>query len=69
MGSWVERTLSKVSEYVGEVGLSDQETKDSKPLAIKFYGGCEGWRNSQSHRRVHWKMGLEQSDCAALFPL
>ena len=39
-------------------GLADQETKDSKPLAVKplaAFGGCKGRRNSQCHSRVHWR--------------
>ena len=29
--------------------------KASKPLAIKTCSGCGSWRNSQPHRRVHWR--------------
>ena len=44
-----------------EAGLAEQKTKDSK-LAIKYWGeGGDRGRNSQSHRRVHWKVELEQS--------
>ena len=55
-------------DCVGEEGLADWETKDSKPLAVKYCGGCEGERNSLSHRRVCREVGLEQSKRAALFP-
>ena len=24
-------------------------------MSVKTYGGCSGGRNSQSHRRVHWR--------------
>ena len=42
-------------------GLVDWETKDSKPLAVKHWGGCEGGRDSSSHKTVRWKVGLEWS--------
>ena len=29
--------------------------KASKPLAVKTCGGCGSGRNSQPHRRVHWR--------------
>ena len=29
--------------------------KASKPLTVKIYGGCGSGRNSQPHRRVHWR--------------
>ena len=32
-----------------------QETKASKPPAVKTYGGCRSGRSSQSHRRVLWR--------------
>ena len=69
MGSWAERTCGKVADLSRKVALAKQETKDSKPLAVKHCGGCKGGRNSQSHRRVCWKGGLEQSEQAALSPL
>ena len=56
-------------DCVGEEGLADWETKDSKPLAVKYCEGCDGRRNSQSHRRVGWKVRLELRKQAALFPL
>ena len=31
------------------------ETKISKLLAVKICAGCGGRRNSQPHRRVHWR--------------
>ena len=40
MDSQVERMLSKAVDHVGEVGLAEQETKDSK-LAVKYCGGCD----------------------------
>ena len=50
------------SQTTGKVGVADWKTKDSKPLTVKSWGrGCKGGRNSQSHRRVHWKPGLELS--------
>ena len=69
MGSHVERTPSKVADPMGEAGLTDRDTKNSKLLALKYCGGCESGRNSQSHKRVCWKVGLEQSKQMALFPL
>ena len=57
----VERTCIKEADCTGKVGLVDHETKDSKLLSIKYCGGFEGGINTQSHRRVHWKVGLEQS--------
>ena len=39
---------------MGEEGLADRGTKDSKRLAVKSCRDCEGGRNSQYHRRVHW---------------
>ena len=69
MGSWAERTRCKVAGHAGQVGLADQETKDSKVLAVKSCGGCKGRRNSQSHRRIAWKVGLERNQQATLFPL
>ena len=53
----------------GEEGLADQETEDSKPLAVKYSGRCEGGRNAQSHRRPQWKVGLLWSQQSPLFPL
>ena len=64
-----ERTHSKVANCVGQVWLADQETKDAKPLTAKYCGGCEGRRNPQFHRRVHWKVVLQWSKRTALFPL
>ena len=32
-----------------------QEKKASKPLVVKFRGGCGGGRNSQSYRRICWR--------------
>ena len=49
-----------------EEGLAHQEIKDSKPLAVKSCGGCEGSRNSHSHRRVRWKVGQELSKHCSL---
>ena len=53
----------------GKRVLADWETKDSRPLAVKYCEGCEGGRNSQSYKRVHWKVRLEQSEWPTLFPL
>ena len=64
-----EQRGHKVVDGEGEAGLAERETKDSKPLGIKFCGGCQGRGNTQSHRRVCWKVGLEHSKQAALFPL
>ena len=77
MGNQSERTRDKAVDCAGEVALADRESKDSKPLAVKYCGGCDGGRESQSHRRVHWKVGLEwevtksgtRSEQVALFPL
>ena len=69
MGSWAERTCGKVADLSRKVALAKQETKDSKPLAVKHCGGCKGRRNSQYYRRVRWKVGLDWSKQAALFPL
>ena len=46
MGTGDERTHGKAADHEGEAGLADQETKDSKPVAIKYCSGCEGERNS-----------------------
>ena len=64
----MERTLGKAVDHAEEAGLAEWETKDSK-VAVKYCRGCHGRRNSQSHMRVHWKVGLEQSKRVALFPL
>ena len=37
--------------------------------SCKILWGLQQWRNSQSHRTVHWKVGLELSKWGALFPL
>ena len=68
-GRQAERTRSKAADCAGKAELADHRTKDSRPPAVKFCGGCKGGRNSLSHRTVHWKVGLEQSKWAALFPL
>ena len=60
--------LGKVTDHMGKVGLAEGETENSN-LAIKYYRGCDGGRNSQSHKRVCWKVNLEQRKLAALFPL
>ena len=60
MGSQAERMCGKAADLAGEVGLAEQETKDSNLQALKHCGDCDGGRNSQSHRRVYWKVGLEQ---------
>ena len=67
IGSWADRTDGKIADPTGKVGLAVWETEDSKPLAVKYCGGCEGRRNSQSRRRVCWKVGLEQWKQVALF--
>ena len=68
MGSQAERTHSNVADCMVEVGLAECETKDSK-LAVKYCRGCHDGRNSQSHTRVPWKVGLEQSKGAVVsFP-
>ena len=36
-------------------GFQGGEIKALKPLAVKTYGGCSSKRNSQPHRRVHWR--------------
>ena len=57
-GNPTERTGHKAVDHVGEAGLTEWETKDSK-LAANYCRGCRGRRNSQSHRRVRWKVGIE----------
>ena len=52
--------VCKATDCRDEAGLAKQETEDSK-LAVKYCGSCNGRRNSQSHRRVYGKVGLEQS--------
>ena len=69
MCSQGERTHSKAAECMGKAELAEQETKDSKPVAVKYCGGGKGRRNFQAHRRVRSKVGLEQSKRVALFPL
>ena len=32
-----------------------QGNKASKPLTVKTYGSCGSRRNSQPHRRAHWR--------------
>ena len=56
MGSRVG-TEDPQRNLAGEQGLADRETKDSKPLAVKYCGGCEGERNSKSHGRVPLESG------------
>ena len=46
-----------MADHAGNVWLAERETEDSK-LAVKYCGGCLGGRNSQYHRKVHWKVGL-----------
>ena len=52
MGSRVERICRArqrtTQVRLGEVGLAEQETKDSE-LAVNYCGGCHGGRNSPSH--------------------
>ena len=65
---WTEWTSGKLADHTGEAQLAEWETKDSK-LTVNY---CKGWdsrRNSQSHRSLHWKVELQQSKWAALFPL
>ena len=69
MGIRAERMRGNVADHVGEAGMADWEAKDSKPLAVKYCGGCNYRRNSQSHRRVCWNVRIEWSEWAALFPL
>ena len=57
MGSLVERTHGKAADHTGKAELTDRETKDSKSLIVKYCGGCNGRRNSQSHRVVIGKWG------------
>ena len=64
---WAERTHHKAVDHVGWERLAHWETNDSKPLLVKYCGCCEGRRNSQSHRRVIWKVGLQWSEQALLF--
>ena len=45
-GSWAERMLGKAVDQVGEAEMADGETKDSKPLAVKYCGSCNSRRNS-----------------------
>ena len=52
----------KSVDCTGKEGLDDQETKHSEPLAVKCCGDCNGGRNFQSHERVHWKVGLAESE-------
>ena len=71
MASQVERTHGKEADCAGEAGLAEWETKDSKLLAVKYYGDCDIGRNSLSHRRVSWKVGLQCSgreDCSLSDP-
>ena len=35
--------------------VPEQKEKASKPLSVKICGGCDGGRNSQPHRSVHWR--------------
>ena len=37
-GSWAERNCSKAKDGMGQVGLADKETTDSKPLPVKSCG-------------------------------
>ena len=54
------------ADCAGEERLADQETEDSKPLlSVKYCGGHKGGRNSQSHRRVLWKLQLDLSELVA----
>ena len=68
-GQAEKTSSSKVVDYMGEAGLAGPETKDSKPLSVKSLGGCKGGRNSQSYRRVSWKVGLERIKPEALYSL
>ena len=61
MGSRAERTSDKAADHTDQVGMAEWETKVLKPLAAKYCGDCDVGRNSQSHRRVCRKVGLEQS--------
>ena len=36
-------------------GFQCRENKASKPLTVKTCRGCGSGRNSQPHRRVHWR--------------
>ena len=60
---WTER--SHICVQIKQEGQLGRETvqprvpargnKASEPLAVKTCGGCSGRRNSQPHRRVHWR--------------
>ena len=65
-----EKTSGKAAGGLGQERqrLVEWKTKDSEPLAVKYHGDCEDGRNSQSHRRIGWKVELEGSQPAALFP-
>ena len=62
---WTERTWSAVADYAG--GADWTGNWDSE-LTVN-YGCCHSRRNSQSHMRICWKVELELSRRAALFPL
>ena len=64
----MERTRGKAVDHQSKAGLAEQETENSK-LVAKYCRGCDGRKNSQSHRRGPWKVRLEQSKQKALFPL
>ena len=68
-GSQTERTCSKAVDHRGEAGLAEQEYKDLK-LALNYCRGCHGWEELPvSHKRFHWKVGLEQSKLVTFSPL
>ena len=49
---WINREeqLGSKTDWVPE-----QEKKASKHLAVRICGGCSSRRNSQPHRRIHWR--------------
>ena len=64
----MERTHSKAVEHVGEAGLTECQTKDSK-LAVNYCGGGHGGINSQSHTRQFIGKWARAEQVSLLFPL
>ena len=53
---WInpEEQLGSETDHTAQ-SSSMGEKKASKPLTVKFCGGCGGGRNSQPHGRAHWR--------------
>ena len=54
---WInqEEKLESKTDHATQGSIPAQGNEASKPLTVKTCEGCGGGRNSQPHRRVHWR--------------